>query len=73
MGVDLAATDKAELLDLIRNNFYDPQGRTLDQAAFHGTPFAGVIEQFSTEFIGTGEGAQVYGWGLYFCLTRSSC
>ena len=70
MGVDLAATDKAELLDLIRNNFYDPQGRTLDQAAFHGTGFADVIEKFSTDFIGTGEGAVSFGWGLYFASQK---
>ena len=70
MGVDLAATDKAELLDLIRNNFYDPQGRTLDQAAWHGSAFAGVIERFSTDYIGTGEGAQAYGWGLYFATKK---
>ena len=33
--------------------------------AFHGTP--NTIEgRFSTDKIGTGEGQQVYGWGLYF-------
>ncbi|MFA6240416.1 MAG: hypothetical protein WC655_05785 [Candidatus Hydrogenedentales bacterium] len=32
--------------------------------AFHGTPHE--VERFSTEKIGTGEGSQVYGWGLYF-------
>ena len=32
--------------------------------AFHGTPHR--VKKFSTEKIGTGEGAQVYGWGLYF-------
>lgn len=32
--------------------------------AFHGTPYE--FEQFSTEHIGSGEGAQAYGWGLYF-------
>lgn len=32
--------------------------------AYHGTPHE--VEQFTTEKIGTGEGAQVYGWGLYF-------
>jgi len=35
--------------------------------AWHGTPHD-VDEQegFSTDYIGTGEGAQAYGWGLYF-------
>jgi hypothetical protein len=32
--------------------------------AYHGTPHE--VDQFSLDRIGTGEGAQVYGWGLYF-------
>jgi hypothetical protein len=32
--------------------------------AYHGTPHE--VDRFSTEHIGTGEGAQAYGWGLYF-------
>ena len=32
--------------------------------AYHGTLY--VIDKFSTEKIGTGEGAQKFGWGLYF-------
>jgi len=32
--------------------------------AFHGGPHD--FEEFSTEHIGSGEGAQAYGWGLYF-------
>ncbi|MDR1893875.1 MAG: hypothetical protein LBQ61_04180, partial [Spirochaetales bacterium] len=41
----------------------DAEG-TLFQAAYHGTPHQ--VDRFSTEKIGTGEGAQAYGWGLYF-------
>jgi len=33
-------------------------------AAHHGTPHK--VDKFSTAKIGTGEGAQAYGWGLYF-------
>jgi hypothetical protein len=33
--------------------------------AFHGSPERNIIK-FSTDKIGTGEGAQVFGWGLYF-------
>lgn len=33
-------------------------------AAYHGT--AADFEQFSTEFMGSGEGVQMFGWGLYF-------
>jgi hypothetical protein len=36
----------------------------LDQAAFHGSPHK--FDRFSTENIGSGEGHQAYGWGLYF-------
>lgn len=32
--------------------------------AYHGTPHK--VREFSTEKIGTGEGQQVFGWGLYF-------
>jgi hypothetical protein len=37
-------------------------------AAFHGTPHK--VDKFSTAKIGTGEGAQVYGWGLYFAQEK---
>ena len=36
--------------------------------AYHGTPHK--VDKFSIEKIGTGEGAQVYGWGLYFAESR---
>lgn len=34
------------------------------QTAYHGTPHK--VDKFTTEKIGTGEGAQAFGWGLYF-------
>lgn len=37
----------------------------LFRRAYHGTHARG-IERFSLEKIGTGEGAQLFGWGLYF-------
>jgi hypothetical protein len=47
-----------------------PDGNgTFQQAAFHGTPHRG-IDKFSTDKIGTGEGAQAYGWGLYFASKK---
>jgi hypothetical protein len=39
------------------------------QRAWHGTPHRG-IDKFSTDKVGTGEGAQAYGWGLYFASKR---
>ncbi len=41
----------------------------LDQPAYHGTHQRG-IEQFTTQKIGTGEGAQAYGWGMYFAQSK---
>lgn len=43
--------------------------RALPQLVYHGSPHRG-IERFSTEKVGTGEGAQSYGWGLYFAELR---
>ena len=41
---------------------------SLDQTAYHGTPPKG--KAFSLEHIGTGEGAQAHGWGLYFAQNK---
>lgn len=44
-------------------------GAVLDPArAYHGTPHA--VDRFSLQKIGTGEGAQAFGWGLYFAGKR---
>lgn len=43
------------------------EARSLE--AFHGTPHD--VDRFSTAKIGTGEGAQVFGWGLYFAENPS--
>ena len=39
-------------------------GVRYDQSAYHGSPYE--FESFDLQYLGTGEGAQVYGWGLYF-------
>ena len=36
--------------------------------AYHGTPYR--FDEFDLEKIGTGEGAQAYGWGLYFATKK---
>lgn len=38
------------------------------QAAYHGSPYR--FDAFNLQAIGTGEGAQAHGWGLYFALDR---
>ncbi|WP_302795036.1 hypothetical protein [Cloacibacillus evryensis] len=40
------------------------KGLVFDQSAWHGSPHR--FEKFSLDHISSGEGAQAYGWGLYF-------
>ena len=40
----------------------------MEQVAWHGTPHK--VDRFTTEKIGTGEGHQAYGWGLYFADSK---
>lgn len=42
--------------------------RIFYQSAWHGTPHR--FDEFSLDAIGTGEGAQAHGWGLYFAEDR---
>jgi hypothetical protein len=44
-------------------------GRALKMVAWHGSPHK--FDKFSTEKIGTGEGAQAYGYGLYMASSRA--
>ena len=44
-------------------------GEKFNQSAWHGTPHD--FDGFDLGAIGTGEGAQVHGWGLYFAKERS--
>ena len=45
-------------------------GNVYAQSAWHGTPHD--FDGFDLGAIGTGEGAQVHGWGLYFAQDRST-
>jgi predicted GNAT family N-acyltransferase len=57
-------------------NLMSPEAQKLYTPAFHGTPHtlapeAGApLGRFRTSKIGTGEGAQAYGYGLYFAGRR---
>ena len=44
-------------------------GASFDQSAWHGTSHD--LDAFDLGAIGTGEGAQVHGWGLYFAQDRA--
>ena len=52
---------KKELEEYKSTNVYN-------QSAYHGTPHS--FEQFDLGAIGTGEGAQAHGWGLYFAADK---
>lgn len=41
-----------------------------DQDSWHGTPFEGNINKFDLDFMGSGEGAQMYGAGIYTAKGR---
>lgn len=45
-----------------------PTSAEKQMVAWHGTPHD--FDSFSTDKIGSGEGAQAYGWGLYFAGAR---
>lgn len=48
---------------------FDPRNPSiLFQQAYHGSPYG--FDSFSTDAIGSGEGRQVFGWGLYFTDNR---
>lgn len=68
MGVDPDTASNEEIKKAI--NAYASVESAFDadvtyaQPAYHGTPHE--FEGFSLDKIGTGEGAQAFGWGLYF-------
>lgn len=62
------ATQRTKKAQRVQENVWKrivrERGRQLDQPAYHGTPHD--FDRFSTDYMGTGEGAQAFGWGLYF-------
>lgn len=48
-----------------------PSIKILDQDSWHGTPYEGDITKFDLDFMGTGEGAQMYGAGIYTAKDKS--
>ena len=55
----------------VANNYMTrgPEAAIADLRAWHGGPH--WFTQFTTEKIGTGEGVQAFGWGLYFTSKRA--
>ena len=52
------------------NNIITENGEVYNQSAYHGTPHS--FERFDLGAIGTGEGAQAHGWGLYFAANKKT-
>lgn len=61
-GIDAAGLMKRRSVGLEDSG--TTAGSSFDQTAYHGTPHE--FDEFSLDAIGTGEGAQAHGWGLYF-------
>ena len=59
LGVDLNTATNEEAIQRLKD-----AGETFFQPAYHGSPYR--FDQFTMDHIGKGEGAQAYGWGLYF-------
>ena len=68
--VHAARANRGEVMNILREKLgvNDGSGQVLFQSAYHGTPHR--FNEFSLGAIGTGEGAQAHGWGLYFAADR---
>lgn len=58
---DLISEGAASLIQKLQQKLEDVK---YYQSAYHGSPHK--FDEFSLDAIGTGEGAQAHGWGLYF-------
>lgn len=67
LGLDLS---NDELINALKGGArVSDDGKVLYHNAWHGSPYR--FTEFSLRHLGKGEGAQVYGWGLYFTDTQS--
>lgn len=62
--------NRGNVMNILRDKLgvNDGTGQVLFQSAYHGTPHR--FNEFSLDAIGTGEGAQAHGWGLYFAQDK---
>lgn len=59
-----------QIKSVFNRGTFDPNNpNILMQSAWHGSPH--TFDKFSTSAIGTGEGAQAYGYGLYFAGSKA--
>ena len=64
--------NRGNVMNILRDKLgvNDGTGQVLFQSAYHGTPHR--FNEFSLDAIGTGEGAQAHGWGLYFAQDKTT-
>lgn len=62
---DLISEGAASLIQKLQQKLEDVK---YYQSAYHGSPHK--FDEFSLDAIGTGEGAQAHGWGLYFAANK---
>ena len=67
-GVTVVEYEQGEM-DAALQQVEDAFPEVYFQSAYHGTPHR--FDEFSLDNIGTGEGAQAHGWGLYFAEDRN--
>lgn len=64
----LPSSDSNSIINYVKVNLNPNvnkhEGKAYYQSVYHGTPHR--FDEFSLDNIGTGEGAQAHGWGLYF-------
>lgn len=70
-GIDLSKASNEDIKRALSEDAARKVEGVYDQSVFHGSPHRGIErEGFKLQAIGTGEGAQAYGWGLYFAGKR---
>lgn len=63
------ANSRAQIKSINNTGAFSAEGDVFNQAAYHGSPHR--FEKFDLSKIGSGEGAQVQGWGIYFAERES--
>lgn len=72
MGIDPKKVGNAQIRQAIKAEVEKRKAggsQTYEQPVYHGGPH--IFDKFDLSKIGTGEGAQAYGWGLYFAGNKS--
>jgi hypothetical protein len=68
-GTSYIAFNPSQIKSIHNMGAFDPRNpNILEQAAYHGSPYK--FSKFTLDHLGSGEGSQAFGWGLYFAEAR---